>query len=307
MAIYVILFILLIVIITNLFYRKTAASLWEDMFHINTDSRHSFYLDDESTSENYNIFTVGGYKCKDPFCDCAKHHLEKITILDDQEEHVILYDKKLTSGTHCVPKGSFNCNRKSSTLLFSTLGWSCQSKPLWKNNHRTACKSSKASNNNLNRLEDVLLATPSLPENIDNIYETLSDGTFRYRCKCDSSDLRGNKMIHIIPFKCSQDYCIKDLQNVAPSLGWNHEKKICECGPYPHKDPNDLTSPCSKETGSHYHDGEKKLYGKLECLTRETVNMHTYVYCPSDATKDTLNFTKKISASNDPFEFLKTI
>lgn len=308
MAIYVILFTLLIVIITNLFYNKPATPLWKDMFHIYTDPRHSYYLDKESTIENYNIFTAGGYKCKNPLCNCAKHHLEKVTILDDKEEHIILYDKKLASGTYCLPEGSFNCNLKSSILLFTNSGWLCQNKPLWKNNHRTACKSSKAANNNLNRLEDVSLGTPSLPENIDNVYETLSDGTtFRYQCKCDSLDLRGNKMVHIIPFKCSQDYCIKDLQNVAPSLGWNREKKICECGPYPHKDPNDLTSPCLKEMGSYYHEGEKTLYGKLECITRQTVNMNTYVYCPSDATKDTLSFTKKILASDDPFDFLKTI
>ncbi|GFY49173.1 uncharacterized protein TNIN_285021 [Trichonephila inaurata madagascariensis] len=152
-----------------------------------------------------------------------------------------MFDKKLESGTYCLPKGLTACNQKNSIPIFSSYGWLCASRndEIWQNNHMVACKNEFAEDNSLNILWDYKL-NQMASQQITNFYEKINNKTYRFKCK--SLDIQGNKMINTLPFTCSVDYCLKDLRNQI-NLGWDGEK--CNCGVYPHKDEKDPTSECN--------------------------------------------------------------
>lgn len=196
------------------------------------------------------------------------------------------------------PQRPSNCSLEASKLVFSASGWLCQNKPYWKGERRLACKSKHALNNADNELVDVLTGIPA--GNDADLFETYlndrGERVPRYRCECSSLDDRGNRMIDVTPYQCLPDYCTRELQNV-PSLGWNGH--LCDCGPFDHADPNDLTSPCVRYA-NRYRNG--LIYGRVECSGRNSFQMLPLL-CP-DGVKS-LQFTKRIAPSKNPMYFIK--
>lgn len=196
------------------------------------------------------------------------------------------------------PQRPPDCSLAASNLLFSASGWLCQNKPYWKGDRRIACKNLRALNNSANELVDVLTGTP-IAENTD-LFETYLDHQGervpRYRCQCGSLDDRGNRMIDVTPYQCFPDYCMTELQNM-PNLGWNG--LLCDCGPFDHADPNDLTSPCVRHA-NRYRNG--LIYGRVECTGRNSIRLLPLL-CPAD--RKSLHFIKKVANTNNPIHFIQ--
>lgn len=197
------------------------------------------------------------------------------------------------------PERPSDCPLETSNLIFSASGWLCQNKPYWKGDRRLACKSLHALNNSANKLVDMLTGTPA--EDNVNLFETYlnerDERVPRYRCQCGSLDDRGNRMIGATPYQCLPDYCTRELQNV-PSLGWNGLS--CDCGPFDHADPNDLTSPCVRHTNRYQGD---LIYGRVECTDRNSIRLLPLL-CPTDA--KSLKFIKKVATTDNPIHFIQT-
>lgn len=206
--------------------------------------------------------------------------------------------KRQTENFKFQPQRPTDCPLEASILLFSASGWLCQNKPHWKGDRRIACKNLHALNNSANELVDVLTGTPA--EDNTDLFETYlnhrGERLPRYRCHCGSLDDRGNRMIDVTPYQCLPDYCTRELQNV-PSLGWNGLS--CDCGPFEHADPNDLTSPCVRHA-NRYRNG--LIYGRVECTGRNSIRLLPLL-CPTDA--KTLQFIKKVATTEKPIHFIQ--
>lgn len=245
-----------------------------------------------------------GFKCpsNEP-CDCEKfctnaNDFVPFEVLDESER-IYVMNHKLTPGTYCLPKGIGNCNLNTSYHVFTLAGWSCLglNDAVFKGDKKRACKNEEAQNNDLNVLYDHL-EQKIAGDNIEDYYEPLQD-KLRYRCKCESKSLDGTPMISVFPFVCSVDYCLRDISNPLPIMGWKDGK--CECGPYSHLDRNDLTSPCRKQISKIEQDA---LVGRVDCMTEKSFVKHPLV-CPTD---DGIVFFKEyIVAGTDPTEFVDKI
>lgn len=244
-----------------------------------------------------------GLKCKDDeVCDCANlcTNGEFVPFRVMPNESIFLMNHQLTPGTYCLPKGIGSCNQKTSYHVFSLTGWKCmnRNKSLYQDERLIACKSAEARDNELNVLWDHL--KNEVAKDIDNPYETLGDGkTLRYQCSCNSIDLRNQVMISALPFTCSVDYCIANISNPLPNMGFKHGK--CECGVYPHEDPNDKTSPCVMERQRVEKD---ELHGVVSCMTNDAWKKSP-IYCPSES--GILTFTTSAMGGNSKDDFLATM
>ncbi|GFY66927.1 uncharacterized protein TNIN_179561 [Trichonephila inaurata madagascariensis] len=242
-----------------------------------------------------------GFKCQMENCNCEKlcengDIYEKFTVL--KEDDIVMFDKKLESGTYCLPKGLTACNQKNSIPIFSSSGWLCASRndEIWQNNHMVACKNEFAEDNSLNILWDYKL-NQMASQQITNFYEKINNKTYRFKCKCNSLDIQGNKMINTLPFTCSVDYCLKDLRNQI-NLGWDGEK--CNCGVYPHKDEKDPTSECMFEKTRIENN---VLIGRIECMTSKSLTRKP-IHCPSRINAPVIRFENKIHNSDIPSNFV---
>lgn len=244
-----------------------------------------------------------GLKCEnDEFCDCAKMctNGEFVPFRIMPNESIFLMDHKLTPGTYCLPKGIGNCNQKTSYHVFSLTGWKCinRNKSLYHDETMVACKAVGAKDNEKNVLWDYLKNEPA--KDIDNPYETLWDGkTLRYRCVCNSLDRRNKRMISVLPFTCSVDYCVTDIFNSLAVMGFENGK--CQCGPYPHEDPDDEASPCVMEK-TRIENNE--LVGAVRCMA-DNAWKKSPIFCPSQA--DVLSFTTPVMGGDSKNEFVGTM
>lgn len=217
----------------------------------------------------------------------------------DETERVYVMNHKLAPGTYCLPKGIGQCNLKTSYHVFSLAGWSCLglNDEIFKGDKKTACKNEEAQNNDLNILYDYL-RNREAGDNIDDYYEPFQN-KLRYRCKCGSKSLDNTRMISVFPFICSVDFCLRDIPNPLPFMGWNGKK--CECGPYPHLVSNDDTSPCRKEVTRLERD---EFIGRVDCMNEESFVKHALI-CPNDDGR--INFKEKIFFGNDPAAFVSSL
>ena len=191
---------------------------------------------------------------------------------------------------------SVDCNPATSVLTYGHL---CQNKPYRRGDRCLACKSERARDNALNELIDVRTGLPVADDEEFDLFETCSNGEPAYRCRCGSLDDRGNRMIDILPYECFPDYCVSELENV-PSLGWNG--RFCECGPFPHADPEDPTSPCVRNATSGYKSNDGMFHGRVECVGRNSYKLLPLL-CPEG--ESSLSFEKKVWSSKNPLDFVR--
>jgi hypothetical protein len=218
-----------------------------------------------------------------------------------------------------LPKGFYgfkisnNEKNKTSFLYYTTKGWRFATKhpQVWNDRgHPTvACHSPFAKNNALNVLYDRLSNQPvkgneDVVEDLDE--RLLSDGRNRYECRCDSKDLRNNKMISLpeFPFVCLPDPCTREVYG-ATFPGWNGTE--CDCGSssssisWRNRDPNDPASPCV----SMPRDQNQHIYRFVPCTDERSGHRNdTGFYCPSD---ETTYFKKTIFFTDSPLEVLKQL
>lgn len=225
-----------------------------------------------SAIRTYNC-PVYGFKClTDEMCDCDKlcGNGDYVPFRVLNNEPIFLMDQQLTPGTYCLPQGIGTCDQKTSYHVFSTAGWTCI--PRNKSLFFHPCYNDEAIDNSQNMLWDYLKDKPA--ENIDNPYETLSDGVIlRYRCKCGATDKNGLPMINSIPLVCSVDYCLRDIPAPLPMMGFKNSQ--CECGPYLHA-TEDETSPCVVEKTQRE---QNILTGRVNCMT-DTSWSKKPIFCP---------------------------
>lgn len=246
-----------------------------------------------------------GFQCpSDEMCDCEKFcsngkDFVPFRILSE-DERIYVLNQKLSPGAYCLPKGVGKCNLKTSYHVFTLAGWSCIgiNDDIFKKDKKKACQNEEAQDNNLNMLYDYKEGKDA-GDNIENYYE-LYQNKLRYNCQCNSRSLDNTPMISIFPFVCSVDYCLRDLINPAPSLGWNGNE--CKCGPYPHLDSNDRTSPCRSHISKI--ETKNKLIGRVECMTKDSFVKQSLI-CP---TSDGLVvFNTHIMDGNTPENFIKNL
>lgn len=255
------------------------------------------------------VCSLYGFKCPDPNqeCDCQTYctdgdkELISFRVLDEDRVHVL--NRRLEPGFYCLPKGVGQCNPES-IELFSLTGWSCIPQNAWylmSSTHRP-CYHPEAEDNSLNVLYDNLRNRPA-EEPIENIYQTLSDGSNRFKCQCQSKDVYGNPMINVMPLKCSIDYCLTDIPNPLPMMGWNGNE--CRCGPYGHEDEQDFTSKCVRaktevRKSDKYTDA---LIGRVDCMNQASMR-RSNIYCPPN--ENDLNFTVPVMYGQIPIKFVET-
>lgn len=257
----------------NLFYKQ---ALWD------------FYLRYQQGYQSKEVTTfdritqtmcpLQGLKCPyGTFCDCHKicgpNYMKfKVT----ENESIFVLNRKLTPATYCLPIGIQKCNLKSQMGVLSLSGWSCITKnsTIFSEGNEIACKSTEAADNTLNVLWDYLDNKPA--EDIEEYYERLPTGELRYRCQCNSKSINGVPMVSPVPFVCAVDYCLKDIENPAPGMGWNGSH--CECTVYPHLEAKDKTSPCRTEVS----EVNNNLYtGRVLCMNKNSY-VKNALYCPGD-------------------------
>lgn len=279
-----ILFLILIVTIINLFYKP----------FLNESPVAHLLQGPWISTVNAFACPLYGFKCPtDEACDC--HQIcgngEYVSFQVMEGESIYLMDQKLVPGTYCLPKGVGDCNQTTSHHVFSSSGWTCI--PRNKSIFQNPCYSDDARDNSKNVLWDHLKNKPA--ENIENAYETLSDGkTLRFRCKCDSPDARGHAMVNTLPFTCSVDYCIQDIPNPLPMMKFIGNK--CECGPYLHE--KDETSRCVVERSRV----EQNVFtGRVNCMTNFSWKKKP-IFCPFD--EEALSFRVPVKSGNSPLDFV---
>lgn len=282
-----ILFLILIVTLVNLFYKQwllpsETSSLWQYSWTSNISN---------STCPMY------GFKCdSDESCDCEKMcgNGDYVPFRVMPNEPIYLMDQQLTEGTYCLPKGIGECNQKTSYHVFSSTGWKCI--PRNKSTFQNPCYNEEAKDHHLNVLWDYLKNEPA--EQVEFAYERLKDGTLRYRCKCDSMDIRGRPMVATIPFVCSVDYCIRDLPRPLPVTRFKDFK--CECGPYLHA-TDDETSPCVMERTRIENE---QFIGRVDCMTNFSWKKSP-VFCPHD--EGAISFTTPIKSVKSPLNYVQDV
>ncbi|GFU47110.1 SF3 helicase domain-containing protein, partial [Nephila pilipes] len=274
-----ILFLILIVTLVNLFYKPWLRNVQPTIPHLLKGSWVSSIT--RSTCPLY------GFKCPtDEPCDCAQmcSNGDFVPFRVLPKDPIFLMDQNLMPGTYCLPRGIGNCNQKTSYHVFSLAGWTCipRNQTLYQDQTLIACHHEEAADNTKNILWDHLLQQPA--SEVENAYETLADGkTLRYQCQCNSLDILGKPMMSVVPFVCSVDYCIKDILNPLPIMGYENAK--CECGPNAHLDPDDDTSPCVVERSRIENN---TFIGAVECMTNLSWKKSP-IFCPHD--EGMLNFS----------------
>lgn len=243
---------------------------------------------------------INGFKCPDETCECSnycKGNYDKMNVF--QDEDIVLFNEKLTPGTYCLPKGALKCHLKSSIPVYSINDWTCVSRNhnIWKSNNFIACKNPYAKDNSLNVLFD--RQTNAAASSVAKDYYEMFNGKLRYECQCGSLDVRGNKMISLeqVPFTCVSDYCLANFKNVTQDIGWKNGQ--CNCGPYSHENPKDLTSPC---VDSLIGMKDNVFTGIVKCTDRYSFKKEP-IYC--DMHKNIFTFEKEMTFHSIPTHFLK--
>lgn len=285
-------FLLLLVTLVNLYYKP--------------------YLTDRDQPLNWlmshpiskTACALQGFQCpSDEMCDCEKFcnngsDYVPFKILDENDRVYVL-NQKLSPGTYCLPKGIGKCNLKTSYHVFSLAGWSCIgiNDDIFKKNKKKACKNEEAQDNSLNILYDYQ-KNERAADYIENYYEMFQN-KLRYGCKCESKSLDNTRMISIFPFVCLVDYCLRDISNPTPTMGWNGSE--CDCGPYVHADSNDKTSPCRTFATNMQ---KNVLKGRVDCMTKESFVRQPLI-CPTD--NGLLAFKEYFMKGNEPQKFVDMI
>lgn len=247
---------------------------------------------------------VFGFKCPgDELCDCATYCVngqEFVQFRVVEGDRVYVTNQKLSPGTYCLPKGVGRCNLKTSRQVFSLAGWSCIpiNGDVFRGDKLKACQNDEAADNRLNVLWD-FDRDAEAGSDVEDYYER-SNGpnrTLRYGCRCGSKSLDGTPLVSTFPFVCSVDFCLRDIENPDPSLGWNGSE--CVCGRYPHLDPNDRTSPCKREATRVEND---ELIGRVECMTDKSFVTRPLI-CPTD--DPTVTFREFMFDGNDTGKFIE--
>lgn len=250
-----------------------------------------------------------GFKCpSDELCDCQQicsngQDFVPYRILDNMKGRIFVMNQKLVAGTYCLPKGAENCDLKTSYHIFSRAGWTCLNvnNDIFANHKMRACKNEEAQDNSLNNVYDYLMNKNVDHEKIENYYEKLpGQDVFRYRCKCDSLALDDTSMISVFPFVCSVDFCLRDIpkNKIVKGMGWDFQKEECQCGPYPHMNLNDRTTPCRMYISKMDNN---ELTGRVNCM-KETSFQKYPLICPPGEGK--IIFTQIFFNDSDPTKLL---
>lgn len=210
-----------------------------------------------------------------------------------ENETIYLMDQQLSPGTYCLPKGIGNCNQKTSFHVFSAAGWTCV--PRNTSIFQDACHNEEAANNEQNVLWDYSKNEPA--KDVENPYETMSDGSLRYRCQCGSKDIRGKRLVPTLPFVCSVDYCVQDIPNSIPLMKFKDSK--CECGPYLHATDRE-ESPCVVERTRV--ERNTTLVGRVDCMADFSWKKRP-IFCPKE--EGALSFTTFFLHGESFTDFIK--
>lgn len=259
------------------------------------------YLEDSVNT----ICPLQGFKCPDDqVCDCKQmcvngENFELFQVLDENDQ-IFVMNEKLEPGFYCLPKGFENCNGNTSIRMFSLSGWSClhRNQTLFHSNKFKPCKNSEAENDNLNVLWDYL-KNEEAGLTFRDFYEKIGPD-LRYRCKCNSRSLNGTKMVSVLPFTCSVDYCLQFMkpETLIPGMGWNGS--FCECGIYFNFDPNDKQSACVEE---HSRFEKNMFYGKVAQMTEKSFIKEPFIR-PSDG--EDLMFFVEVRPGYLPLEYIQS-
>lgn len=291
-----ILILLLLVTLFNLFYKP-----WIQL------SKYHHILP-ESWFSSHPVYTslcpIHGFKCPtSESCDCSDY-CSNGQAYDpyrvQKGEKMFVLDRQLTPGTYCLPKGAGECYEVTTYPVFSLTGWSCIShnESIYRENQLLACQYEGAQDSKLNNLWDYKLNRKANHQEIDDYYELLPGKMFRYRCKCESKDELGKQLVEALPFTCAPDYCIRDIPNPLPSMGWNKDTRTCDCLVYDHKNPLDPTSPCVAQVTKIE---QNKLVGRVECTTN-TIWKKNRFFCPNE--EGVLSFTSLVTMHHHPEVYL---
>lgn len=267
---YISLILLLIfaVSIVNIFYKQ-----W--MYDVETTLPSVF---GGSSALSVSTCPLYGFKCPtEEACDCQSlcKDGEYVPFRIMSDEPVYLMDRQLDPGTYCLPRGVGTCNQQTSYHVFSSTGWKCipRNTALYDDERLVACYNDLAADHSRNFLWDYQTNQPA--RDILDPYQTLSDGkTLRYRCHCESLDVRGNRMVESLPFVCSVDYCVKDFIRALPTMGFTGTG--CQCEMYQHQDPNDDKSPCVMERTRYENN---TLTGRVDCMNQWSW-IRSSIFCP---------------------------
>lgn len=244
-----------------------------------------------------------GVRCNsDAECDCEKlcsNGSEFTPFRVMEGDRIFVLNRKLSPGAYCLPKGIGTCNLKTSYHIFSLSGWSCIgiNDDIFKKDKKMACKNEEAQDNSLNVLWDELRGKEA-GDDVENYYERYKGG-YRYRCRCDSNSIDNSPMISVFPFVCLVDYCLRNFKNPLGFMGWTG--KECECGPYPHLDPGDKTSPCKNLTTKIENN---ELMGHVECMNEDSFEIRSLI-CPTE--NGLVQFKEKFFEGGDPRKFVDAI
>lgn len=289
-----ILLLILLVTVINLYYKPFLPNQKE------TVPFPEFFVHPVTKS----LCPIQGFKCpNDEICDCNAFcqngtEYTPFRVLNS-DSRIFVMNQKILPGTYCLPRGVDQCNLNTSYHIFSLAGWSClpQNSAVFYGDKNRACKNEEAFDNKLNVLWDFRNNAP-VDTAVENFYERYQD-SFRYRCKCDSRSIDGTPMVPILPFVCAVDYCLRDIPNPLPLMGWDGEK--CHCGPYFHLNDQDQTSPCVLEKSRIEKD---TFIGRVDCMTQHSFHKKA-MYCPSE--EKTMTFSEFTLGETDPISYLNWV
>lgn len=277
--IFLILMALVLITVFNLYYKSHAR------LKLSTLSAETYREWTGSDAITRSACPLTGFKCPtDELCDCQAFCVNSSELVPfrvlPSDQRIYILNEKLKPGTYCLPRGIGECPQKTSHHIFSLSGWSCipRNRTVFTGHRDHVCKHEDAKDNDLNVLWDQVLQEPADLEKIEDYYETMpgTDGQSRYRCRCDSRSVDGTPMISVFPLTCHVDYCVQDLEDLHPGIGWNG--KECVCGVYEHANPNDKTSPCVAERTRIENN---QWIARVDCM-KETSFMRRNLACPSD-------------------------
>lgn len=283
-----ILFLIIVITFINLFYKEPIFNYYS------IKTQDEFIHDSIFDSMKTKLCPIQGFKCSNiEFCDCAKlcgYNYIKFNV--GKTDSIYVMSRKLGPGTYCLPSGIHDCNFQTSIPMFSTTGWSCipLNSTIFGTNEMIACKNEEAADNSLNILWDTVENKPA--EDVENYYEPN-----RYRCKCRSKTVDGIAQITLsqLPFRCVTDYCLKDIKDPLPGMGWNGQ--YCDCLLYKNANENDKTSPCVMEAS----ELKDNLYtASIKCMTKDSIT-YSPIFCPGD--EEILNYLVPIVPRKDNLKY----
>lgn len=290
-----ILLLLMLVTVVNLYYKP----------YLPTPQTRTPFHEFFSHPVTKSVCPLQGFKCpQDELCDChtfCKNGGEYIPFrVLHSDSRIFVMNQQLEPGTYCLPRGIDQCNLQTSYHIFSLSGWAClpQNSTVFYGDKSQACQNDEALDNTLNVLWDFRMQSP-VTTAVDDFYEQWN-GALRYQCKCDSKSLDGTPLVSSLPFVCSVDYCLRDIPNPLPFMGWDGDK--CQCGPYFHLNTHNETSPCVLEKSRIEQDA---FIGRVDCMTQHSFHKKT-LYCPSDDASP-LTFTEFAIGETDPIRYLKQV